>query len=95
MTGGAGNLSGSYRFPGCLVKKGNAAAAVFIGTFQVYYFAYRMGGNQRDFIFGGALLGVADGTHGIHEAVTLPETLGPELDLILTVMDEMTNTAGA
>ena len=43
MTGGAGNLPGVYRFAGYPVKKGNAAAAVFILTFQVNNFTDGMG----------------------------------------------------
>jgi hypothetical protein len=95
MAGGTGNLSDPYGFPGGLVKKWKAASAAFKGKSQVHNFAHRMRGNQRNFIFCRTLLRMAGGTHGIHETVTPAEPPRPEFELIFSVMDEMTNTAGA
>ena len=95
MAGGAGNLSGFNRFTGSRVEKGNVTAAAHKVMFHIHNFTDGMGGNQRYFIFGPTLLRVAGGAHGIHEAVTPAKSLGPKLELIFTVMDEMTNPAGA
>ena len=94
MAGGAGNFSGFYRLTGCWVEKGYVTAAAHKVMFHINNFTDGMGGYQRYFIFGPTLLRVANGTHGVHEAVTQAKILGPELDLIFTVMDEMTDTAG-
>lgn len=96
VAGGAGDVSGSYRFSGIFMEKGKIAGSALGAFCQVDKFGVRMGGDLGHFVFGTAIFRVAGIAHFFQQVGTLvAKPSRPEVDPDLSVVRNVADTAGA